>query len=37
MVVSNKPLRDADFHLLWFVKELNKDREPITNDLWTNS
>lgn len=30
---SSKPLRDAAFHLLWFVKELNNDREPMTNDL----
>lgn len=25
-------LRDAAFHLLWFATELEKDREPITND-----
>lgn len=25
-------LRNAAFHLLWFAKELTKDREPITND-----
>lgn len=25
-------LRDAAFHLLWHVKELDLDREPITND-----
>ena len=29
---DNKPLRDACFHLLWFAKELESDREPITND-----
>ena len=27
-----KQLRDAAFHLLWHVKELNRDREPITLD-----
>ena len=26
------PLRNAAFHLLWHVKELNLDREPITLD-----
>lgn len=26
------PLRNAAFHLLWFVKELDLDREPITAD-----
>lgn len=26
-------LRNAAFHLLWHVKELDLDREPITNDL----
>lgn len=26
-------LRNAAFHVLWFVKELNLDREPITSDL----
>lgn len=25
-------LRNAAFHLLWFAKELTKDREPLTND-----
>jgi hypothetical protein len=30
--VSQKPLRDAAFHLLWVTNELNLDREPITND-----
>lgn len=29
---SNKPLRNACFHLLWFARELEADREPITND-----
>lgn len=29
---TNKPLRDAAFHLLWHVRELNLDREPITKD-----
>lgn len=29
---NNKPLRDACFHLLWFARELEADREPITND-----
>lgn len=29
---THKPLRDAAFHLLWFAVELEKDREPITND-----
>jgi hypothetical protein len=24
--------RDAAFHLLWFARELEKDREPCTND-----
>jgi hypothetical protein len=30
--VSQRDLRNAAFHLLWHVKELNLDREPITND-----
>lgn len=30
---KNAELRNAAFHLLWFVKELNLDREPMTNDL----
>lgn len=30
--VSEKELRDAAFHLLWHVKELNLDREPLTAD-----
>lgn len=29
---ASKPLRDAAFHLLWFATELEKNREPITND-----
>jgi hypothetical protein len=29
---SQKSLRDAAFHLLWHVVELDKDREPITAD-----
>ncbi len=29
---GQKELRDAAHHLLWFVKELNLDREPLTND-----
>lgn len=29
---TQKELRDAAFHLLWFVKELNLDREPLTLD-----
>lgn len=29
---TNKPLRDAAFHLLWFVAELERDREPLTQD-----
>lgn len=28
--VEQKALRDAAFHLLWHVKELNLDREPLT-------
>jgi hypothetical protein len=31
--VEKKELRNAAFHLLWHVKELNMDREPITSDL----
>ena len=27
--VENKALRDAAFHLLWYVLELNNDREPM--------
>lgn len=30
---EDKEYRNAAFHLLWHVKELNLDREPITNDL----
>lgn len=30
---SDKVLRDAAFHLLWHVHELDLDREPLTNDL----
>lgn len=29
---GHKALRDAAFHCLWVVKELNLDREPITAD-----
>lgn len=29
---THKPLRDAAHHLLWFAVELEKDREPLTND-----
>lgn len=29
---SQKKLRDTVFHLLWFVRELNLDREPVTAD-----
>jgi hypothetical protein len=29
---ANAPLRDAAFHLLWHVKELASDREPLTAD-----
>lgn len=31
--VADKPLRDAAFHLLWHVKELNLNREPLTQDV----
>jgi hypothetical protein len=31
--VGDKALRDAAFHLLWHVKELDLGREPLTNDL----
>lgn len=27
---AQKELRDAAFHLLWYAKELNLDREPVT-------
>jgi hypothetical protein len=30
--VGAKELRDAAFHLLWFVTELERDREPVTQD-----
>lgn len=30
--LSQRDLRNAAFHLLWHVKELNLDREPITTD-----
>ncbi len=29
---AERDLRNAAFHLLWFVKELSLDREPLTND-----
>lgn len=29
---AERELRDAAFHLLWVVKELNADREPLTQD-----
>jgi hypothetical protein len=29
---ESTPLRDAAHHLLWHVRELNLDREPVTND-----
>ena len=29
---DNEPLRNAAFHLLWYAKELARDREPITTD-----
>lgn len=29
---SQRPLRDAAFHLLWYGRELVRDREPMTND-----
>lgn len=29
---SNKPLRDAAFHLLWYARELTRDREPMTQE-----
>lgn len=29
---TNKPLRDAAHHLLWHVRELDLDREPLTKD-----
>jgi len=30
--VADKELRDAAFHLLWHVVELDMGREPLTND-----
>lgn len=30
--VSDKARRDAAFHLIWFGRELDLDREPITTD-----
>jgi hypothetical protein len=30
--VTEKPLRDAAFHLLWYGRELFLDREPMTKD-----
>lgn len=30
--ITEKELRNAAFHLLWHVKELDLDREPITKD-----
>jgi hypothetical protein len=30
--VADKPLRDAAFHLLWFARELDLGREPLTQD-----
>lgn len=30
--ITEKELRNAAFHLLWYVKELDLDREPITKD-----
>ena len=30
--IAQKDLRDAAFHLLWHVKELDLDREPMTAD-----
>jgi hypothetical protein len=29
---ADSPLRTPCFHLLWFATELEKDREPLTND-----
>lgn len=28
-----RDLRNAAFHLLWFARELTRDREPLTNDM----
>ena len=30
--VSQRDLRNAAYHLLWHVKELDADREPLTHD-----
>ena len=30
--VAKRDLRNCAFHLLWYVKELEMDREPLTND-----
>lgn len=35
-IVSQKQLRDAAFHLLWYVKELSFDREPITQEVYNS-
>lgn len=35
--VSQKDLRNAAFHLLWHVKELEMDREPLTAEKITRS
>lgn len=29
---TNNALRNAAFHLLWYVRELNADREPLTQE-----
>ena len=31
--ITEKPLRDAAFHLLWLAQELTLDRSPMTKDL----
>jgi hypothetical protein len=31
-LAPDSPVRNAAFHLLWFGKELTKDREPLTTD-----
>lgn len=30
--LTDKPLRDAAFHMLWLARELALDREPLTTD-----
>ena len=30
--LTDKPVRDAAYHLLWYARELAMDREPITTD-----